>query len=73
MNWRNNPEIQAARNYGKQFDRRAVVVLSFDEGGRYSVVSYGANTEICKAAGKVADQIADRIANGTIDDLEAAL
>ena len=64
--WRDNPEIVDLGAYCKRHGHQAAVVVAFS-GGRFSVTSYGRDGRLCRAAGKVADQIGDLIEAGEIE------
>ena len=58
-NWRDNPEIMAARDYAKRFGKRRVVIYCEDGDGMVSGVSYGTSGDLCRRAGKVLDALGD--------------
>jgi hypothetical protein len=68
-NWKQNPEIMAARDYAKKFNRKAVIIFSFD-GHCFWMHSYGENGEICKKAGRLGSNIYDLLNSGRIDMYE---
>jgi len=65
-NWRRDPHIMAARELCKRFGSKAVIVLEIED-GRYRVSSYGANRQLCVAAGRVGDSLSEMASDGRLD------
>ena len=55
-NWRDNPEIIAAQSYAHTFGKRRVIIWSEDDDGCVGGVSYGANGNLCKLAGRAMEE-----------------
>lgn len=67
MAWNPSPEIAALRDFSEKFDRPVVVAFSLTpDGNRFHVTTYGKTKQLCKLAGSFGDEIAKRIADGTI-------
>jgi len=65
--WNPSPEIAAAREYDKKFDRPVVVVFSLEKcGNRFSVTTYGRSKALCTLAAEFGDQIAQAVKDGVI-------
>lgn len=67
MGWQNDPQITAARDYGKRFNWQAVIILSFDNSERYSLVTWGKDKKLCDATKKVGNSIAMCLADCSIN------
>lgn len=66
MNWKDNPEIMKAREYGKQFDRDMVIVLSRNADRQWVGVSYGKDKAHCDKAGLYMNRLLDEVSEGGI-------
>lgn len=58
--------ITTARKASEAAGARGVIILAFDETGRYSAVSYGETVRECGELGRVLDSIADGLERGTL-------
>lgn len=65
-NWRDNPEIMAARDFCKRFNRKAAIIISFDEDG-YRGISYGKDGRLCAIAGQVLDHICTELGESAME------
>lgn len=67
MAWNPSPKVAAARDFGKKFNYNKVYIIGVDEdAGKFEIVSYGATKRECAEAKKCADDICDKIIDGTI-------
>lgn len=55
MAWNPAPEVAAARDFGKRFGARRVVILFESEDGRIGYASYGKTRVLCDETKGVAD------------------
>ena len=59
MAWNPSPEVAAARDFGKKFDKKMVVIFHVNGKGEIGYASYGETKELCGAARQLADRIFD--------------
>ncbi len=53
-----SPKVAAARDYGRKYGKDVVVIVSFDENfGRYEIVSWGKNRELCQNGKIIGDEL----------------
>jgi len=60
MAWNPSPQVAAARDYGKKFKQKMVVILAVNEKG-LSYASYGDTKALCSEAKVLADVAFDAI------------
>lgn len=58
MAWNSSPEVAAARNYSKKFNKDTVIILTVDP-KNVEVVTYGRTKKLCVAASKFGDELLD--------------
>ena len=61
MAWNPSPKVAAARDFGKKFDKKMVIILSIDDQNRIDYASYGKDKSLCENARQLADFIFDKI------------
>jgi hypothetical protein len=55
MAWNPTPEVAAAREFGRMFDKQIVIILHVNEKGLPGYVSYGRTKQLCDTAQQLAD------------------
>lgn len=55
MAWNPSPKVGAAREFGKEFDKELVIILSVDRDGRLEYASYGKTKAKCYQAKRLVD------------------
>jgi len=58
MAWNPSPKVDCAREYGKKFNKKMVIIISTD-GDTVEVVSYGKTKKLCNDAKRTADYLFD--------------
>ena len=56
MAWNPSPKVASARDYGKKFNKKMVIIIGFDE-TILEVVTYGENKKLCATVQKIGDKI----------------
>ena len=64
--------ITDARRICEAADARQVIVLAFDESGRFAGASYGETSRECGTVGKLLDAIADGLQAGRLPNPRGA-
>jgi len=68
MSWNPSPEVAAARDYGKKFNKDKVIILGIDElKGTFEIISYGKTKEKCSEAKKIADDLYNLVNDGILE------
>lgn len=55
MAWNPSPEVAAARDFGKKFNAKRVVILYEVETGQVGMVTYGKDRKLCDGTRRLAD------------------
>lgn len=55
MVWNPSPEVAAARDFGKKFGQKMVIIYHFDDLGIMGYASWGENRKLCDRARAIAD------------------
>ncbi len=67
MAWNPSPDIKALQDFSEKFNRSIVVAFSLEpDGDQFHITTYGKTKSLRKLAGSLGDEIAKKIANGTI-------
>lgn len=61
MAWNPAPQVAAARDFGRKFDKEVVIVIHVGANGKVGYASYGRTRSLCAKARKLADDIIDGI------------
>jgi hypothetical protein len=72
MAWNPSPEVAAARDIGKRFNKDIVIVLHIDGEGRVGYYSYGKTVQLCKVAKVFADEALEAV-SGRIEETDRLL
>lgn len=56
MAWNPSPKVAAARDYGKKFNKKIVIIVEIDD-ENFGVITYGETKGLCAEAKKIADEI----------------
>lgn len=64
MAWNPSPKVAAARDFGKEFGKDMVIILSVDQEGRLEYASYGKDKFLCNRARMLADKAFSAIMKG---------
>lgn len=64
MAWNPSPKVAAARDFGEEFGKDLVIILSVDQEGRLEYASYGKNQFLCNQAQELADKAFNAIMEG---------
>lgn len=62
MAWNPSPKVAAARDIGKKFDKKMVIVLMLTD-DTLEYISYGATPKLCGDAQKIADIAYDAVSD----------
>jgi len=57
MAWNPSPQVAAARDFGKMFDKEVVIVFHANAAGQFGYASYGRTKALCGEAKKMADMM----------------
>lgn len=55
MAWNPSPKVASARDFGRKFRKKIVVILSIDAKGQLEYASYGETKELCSHAREIGD------------------
>jgi hypothetical protein len=67
MAWNSEPTVRDLGKYADKHNFKQAIIVGIKSGGKFQVVSYGKNAELCKGAKQIADQIYNDIASGDIE------
>ena len=67
MGWNPSPQVAAARDFGKKFGKKIVIILSIDSRGQLEYASYGETKALCGHAKTLASAAFDGIVDAHKD------
>ena len=66
MVWNPSPKVTMARDFGKKFDKKMVIILSFDDKNQIEYTSYGRDKSLCENAKQIGDYLFEKLINDWI-------
>ena len=69
MAWNTSPEVAAARDFGKKFNAKRVIILRVNEDNSFGYVSYGKTRELCDQTRDLAEKIMPVFENELLREL----
>lgn len=67
MAWNPSPEVAAARDFAKKFDKRRVIIL-YESHGQFGYTSYGETLPLCASAERIGDRLWDSFRKALIEE-----